>query len=69
MFSTLCFHHVCHVVWLAKYPASGVQLPAPERTEQIMPGVCADFGCELAEFSGEPGHIHLLVNSPPTVAI
>jgi REP element-mobilizing transposase RayT len=31
--------------------------------------VCADFGCELAEFNGEAEHVHLLVNFPPTVAI
>jgi putative transposase len=30
---------------------------------------CADFGCELAESNGEPQHVHLLVNFPPTVAI
>jgi len=40
-----------------------------EHMEQIMRDVCADFGCELAEFNGEPGHVHLLVNFPPTVAI
>jgi putative transposase len=37
--------------------------------EQIMRDVCADFGCELAEFNGEAGHVRLLVNFPPTVAI
>jgi putative transposase len=31
--------------------------------------VCADFGCELAEFNKAPGHVHLLVNLPPTIAI
>ena len=36
---------------------------------EIMRDVCADFGAELAEFNGEPGHVHLLVNFPPTVAI
>jgi hypothetical protein len=30
---------------------------------------CADFGCHLVEFNGEPEHVLLLVNSPPTVAI
>ena len=37
--------------------------------EEIMRDVCADFGAELAEFNGEPDHVHLLVNFPPTVAI
>ncbi len=34
-----------------------------------MRDVCADFGAELAEFNGEPEHVRLLVNFPPTVAI
>ena len=34
-----------------------------------MRDVCADFRAELAEFNGEPEHVHLLVNFPPTVAI
>ncbi len=34
-----------------------------------MRDVCADFRAELAEFNREPGHVHLLVNFPPTVAI
>ena len=34
-----------------------------------MRDVCADFGAEMAEFNGEPEHVHLLVNFPPTVAI
>jgi putative transposase len=37
--------------------------------EEIMQAVCADFGCELAEFSGEANHAHLHVSFPPTVAI
>ena len=40
-----------------------------ERMEEITGDVCADFGAELAEFNGEPEHVHLLVNFPPTVAI
>ena len=34
------------------------QVPSPrymERMEQIMQDMCADFGYELARFSGEPG--------------
>ena len=34
-----------------------------------MRDVCADFRAELAEVNGEPEHVHLLVNFPPTVAI
>jgi len=31
--------------------------------------VCADFGAQLREFNGETGHVHLLMNFPPTVTI
>ena len=34
-----------------------------------MRDVCADSHAEPAEFNGEPGHAHLLMNLPPTVAI
>jgi putative transposase len=37
--------------------------------QEIMRDVCADFGRELAELHGEPRHVHLLVNVPPTAAI
>ena len=33
-----------------------------------MRDVCAIFRAELAEFSGEAEHVHLLVNFPPAVA-
>ena len=34
-----------------------------------MRDVRLDSGCELAEFNGEPGHVHLLASFPPAVAI
>ncbi|MFI5079859.1 MAG: IS200/IS605 family transposase, partial [Streptosporangiales bacterium] len=34
----------------------------------IMRDMCADFGAELAESSGQAQHVHLLVTFPPTVA-
>ena len=37
--------------------------------EQAMRKVCADFGAELREFNGEDGHVHLLVEYPPKVAV
>ena len=36
-----------------------------ERMDQIMRDVCADFGWILAEFNGEPEHMHLLANFSP----
>jgi putative transposase len=40
-----------------------------DQLEEIMRDVCADFGTELAQFNGEPEHVHLLVNFPPAVAV
>jgi putative transposase len=39
------------------------------RLEEIMRAVCADFECDLVEFTGEGEHVHLLVNFPPKVAL
>jgi putative transposase len=58
-----------HVVSVTKYRHPAFTARHLERMEQIMRDMCADFGCELAEFNGEPRHVHLLVNFPPTVAI
>jgi putative transposase len=58
-----------HLVFLTKYRHAIFSARHLERMEEIMRDVCADFGCELAEFNGEPSHVHLLVNFPPTVAV
>jgi putative transposase len=34
-----------------------------------MRDACTDFGPILAKFTGEPDHVYLLVNFPPTVTI
>jgi putative transposase len=39
------------------------------RLEEITRDDCADFVTELAEFNGEPSHVHLLVHFPPKVAL
>ncbi len=58
-----------HLVFVTRYRHRVFTARHLERMEEIMRDVCADFGCELAEFNGEPEHVHLLVNFPPTVAI
>jgi putative transposase len=58
-----------HLVFVTKYRHQVFSSRHLERMEQVMRDVCADFGCELAEFNGETEHVHLLVNFPPTVAI
>ena len=46
-----------------------VHLAAPERMEQMMRQVCADFGAKLPESTGEPDHVHRPVNFLPTMTI
>jgi putative transposase len=41
----------------------------PQRCEQVMAQVCADFDATLAEFNGAEDHVHLLVQRPPKVAL
>ena len=57
------------MVFVTKYRHQVFTAAHLDRMEEILRDVCADLGCELAEFNGEPDHVHLLVNFPPTVAI
>jgi putative transposase len=43
-----------HLVFVTKYGHRVFTAPHLERIGQIMRDVCGDFGCELAEFNGEP---------------
>jgi putative transposase len=58
-----------HLVFVTKYRHPVFAAAHLERIEEIMRDVCADFGCELAEFNGQAEYVHLLVNFPPTAAI
>ena len=58
-----------HLVFVTKYRHKVFGAAHLKRMQEIMRDVCADFGAELAEFNGEPEHVHLLVNFPPTMAI
>jgi len=58
-----------YLVFVTKYRHPVFTAAHLERIGQVMRDVCADFGAELAEFNGEPEHVHLLVNFPPTVTI
>jgi putative transposase len=58
-----------HLVFVTKYRHPVFAARHLERMEQIMRDVCTDFETKLAEFNGEPTHVHLLVNFPPKVAL
>ena len=58
-----------HLVFVTKYRHPVFTARHLARLEEIMRDVCADFGCQLREFSGAAQHVHLLVHFPPTVAL
>ena len=58
-----------YLVFVTKYWYPMFIAAHQERIKQIMWGVSADTGCELAEFHSEVGHVHMLVNFPPAVAV
>ena len=62
-------HRVFDPVFVPRYWHPVVTAAHADRMEQIMPDVCRDFECELAEFNGEANHVHLLVRFPPKVAL
>lgn len=40
-----------------------------ETCERTMREVCDNFDVTLVEFNGEPDHVHLLIEYPPTVQL
>ena len=58
-----------HLVFVTKYRRDVLDEAMLSCCETAMRKVCADFGAGLHEFSGEAGHVHLLVEYPPGVAV
>ena len=58
-----------HLVFVTKFRHRVFTDQHLTRLEEIMRAVCADFECDLVEFTGEGEHVHLLVNFPPKVAL
>jgi len=58
-----------HLVFVTKYRRGVLDDAMLTRCEEVMREVCADFGAELVEFTGEHDHVHLLVEHPPKVAV
>jgi len=44
-------------------------MDAIEKLRSYFVSVCADFDVELVEMDGECDHVHLLINSPPKLAV
>lgn len=58
-----------HRVFVAGYRR---KIPDPDATGKLhsdFTSAGADFDAELAEMDGESGHVHLLINYPPKLAV
>ncbi|MCG5215933.1 IS200/IS605 family transposase [Streptosporangium sp. KLBMP 9127] len=66
--SVVCALHA-HLVFMPKYRRGVFTDEILRRCEDIMIEVCDSFGAELVEFTGEDGHVQLLVHYPPKVAL
>lgn len=58
-----------HLVFVTKYRRAVFTGEMLTYCEHMMRAVCAELDAELVEFNGEADHVHLLVASPPTLAI
>ena len=58
-----------HLVFVTKYRRGVFRQEHLDSLHRILADVCKDFDAELIEFNGERGHVHLLINYPPKVAL
>ncbi len=58
-----------HLVFITKYRRKYLIRDAIEKLRGYFASVCADFDVELVEMDGERGHVHLLINYLPKLAI
>lgn len=62
-----CLH--AHLVFTPKYRRGVFTATLLETCERTMREVCDNFDVTLVEFNGEPDHVHLLIEYPPTVQL
>jgi len=58
-----------HLVFVTKYRRGVFTKEILDDLGPIFSSVCVDFEAGLVEFDGEDGHVYLLVNYPPKVAV
>jgi len=63
------FNMHIHLVFVTKYRKHVFTSEILDDLRLIFESVCKDFESTLVEFEGEEGHVHLLINYPPKVAI
>ena len=62
------FLHV-HLVFVTKRRRGALDARPIERLAAIFTAVCPDYSARLVQMDAEAGHVHLLVNYPPKVAV
>lgn len=58
-----------HLVFITKYRRKIFTKQILDELGMIFKSVCGDFESNLVEFEGEGGHVHLLIEYPPKVAV
>jgi putative transposase len=58
-----------HLVLVTKYRRKVINQEILQRLQQILASTCVKWSCTLADFNGEPDHVHLVIDFPPDVAI
>ena len=57
------------LVFVTKYQRDVLSDLAIRDLQQILAKVCTEFEAELIECDGEDDHVHLLVHTPPKLAL
>lgn len=58
-----------HIVLVTKYRKKVITPEILERLKEIFSKLCLSQKCDLAEFSGEPDHVHLLIYMAPDISV
>lgn len=58
-----------HFVFVTRYRRKIINAAMLQRMDEMFSQVCRTMDCELMEFSGEPDHVHLLVDFHPKQSI
>ena len=63
------FKNFVHLVFVTKYKRNVMTRPMLKRMEELIKETCEQMECELIEFNGEDGHVHLRVSVHPKVPV
>lgn len=63
------YHLSIHLVIVTKYRRQVIHAAMLQRLKEIFAATCEKWDCKLTEFSGEPDHVHMLIEINPKVQI